>query len=473
MTLDRRSFLRRATACGGAALISPSLQGLVAAMSEPGPTVPATPARRLGALGRDGYGPLAPAGPELSLPQGFQYVAFGFVGEPMSDGNATPLAHDGMAAFPGPGGKIRLLRNHEDRNGPKAGAIADSNAYDPEAGGGVVTLEVDPVTRRLERHFVSLNGTAVNCAGGPTPWGSWLSCEETTVGPTQGYGREHGYVFEVPSSAEAPVEAEPLRAMGRFVHEAVAVDPASGIVYLTEDVGFVEGRHDTETGVGVGSGFYRFLPTLPGDLRAGGRLQALAMKDGRGNYDTTRGQRVGEPLPGTWVDIDEPDPPAAETDPSAVFRQGLRKGAAIFQRLEGCWYGDGSVYFHATSGGDAGLGQVWRYRPGGLEGQLVLVFESPGIGVLDGPDNITVSPRGGIVICEDGRDTQFLRGLTPDGEIFDFATNILNDAEFAGACFSPDGETLFVNIQGSTATGPEIVPGVTLAIWGPWEKGAL
>jgi secreted PhoX family phosphatase len=92
--------------------------------------------------------------------------------------------------------------------------------------------------------------------------------------------------------------------------------------------------------------------------------------------------------------------------------------------------------------------------------------------VLDYPDNITVSPRGGIVMCEDGAGDQFIRGLTRDGRIFDFARNLLNRTEFAGACFSPDGRTLFLNIMGSTSdAGKE--KGVTLAIRGPWTDGAL
>jgi hypothetical protein len=195
--------------------------------------------------------------------------------------------------------------------------------------------------------------------------------------------------------------------------------------------------------------------------------------DGRPNLDTGSGQSVGEVMPARWVDIANPDPRAARTDTSAVFAQGFRQGGARFARLEGCWWGDGSAYFHATNGGDAGVGQVWRYRPTAPDrGELVLVFESPSADVLDYPDNITVSPRGGIVICEDGGGEQYLRGLTPEGAIFDFARNLLNDDEFAGACFSPDGTMLFVNIMGSTLDAGAS-KGVTVAIRGPWERGAL
>jgi hypothetical protein len=194
--------------------------------------------------------------------------------------------------------------------------------------------------------------------------------------------------------------------------------------------------------------------------------------EGRPNYDTGSGQTVGKRLPVRWVEIAEPDP-GPGTGPTAIFDQGYARGAARFARLEGCWYGDDSIYFHATNGGDAQVGQVWRYQPRGPDrGDLLLVFESPSREVLDYPDNITVSPRGGIVICEDGEGEQYLRGLTPDGAIFDLAKNILNPTEFAGACFSPDGRVLFVNIMGSTQDlGPEA--GRTLAIRGPWDRGAL
>ena len=181
------------------------------------------------------------------------------------------------------------------------------------------------------------------------------------------------------------------------------------------------------------------------------------------------------PLPAVWVDIDDPDP-ATLSATTRVFAQGRAKGGASFGRLEGCWWGDDSCYFNATSGGAAGAGQVWQYRPVSADrGQLVLVFESPNRDVLDSPDNICVSPRGGLVICEDGGGVQFIRGLTPQGQIFDlFRTDGAAgfETELAGACFSPDGRILFFNQQGSTSrTGT--ARGNTFALWGPWEQGAL
>jgi secreted PhoX family phosphatase len=193
------------------------------------------------------------------------------------------------------------------------------------------------------------------------------------------------------------------------------VDPKTGIVYETEDNG-------------DNSGLYRFVPNSYGDLTSG-KLQMLAI-DGVPKYDTRRLQVIGKKWPVTWVDIPNPNPPG--TGGSDVFNQGFNAGGARFRRLEGIWYGDNSFFFNATDGGDIpagddqGRGQVWEFRPSGNEGGwLTLIFESPSINVLNMPDNISVSPSGGLVLCEDGGDapTQFLRGVTPGGQIFDFASN--------------------------------------------------
>ncbi len=345
MSTDRRSFLRQSSAL----LLAPSLTGLVACSKEPGRTTSPerAPVRHAG-IGEGGYGALVEAGPELALPPGFTYTVVSRSGQAMSDGILTPGAFDGMAAFALANGNMRLIRNHENRDLPFTARLkgARETAYDTRAGACVSSLELqlaDDGTPRLVRDFISLNGTSINCAGGPTPWGSWLTCEETTHGKQMGWEQEHGYIFEIPATAERAVQAVPLKAMGRFVHEAVAVDPETGIVYETEDRQIC--------------GFYRFLPNERGVLQAGGTLQMLAIT-GRENYDTADGQVVGEALPVHWVEIANPDPGALWGEDNNVYAQGFTLGGARFSRLEGCWYGDRSIYFHATNGGDARLGQV-------------------------------------------------------------------------------------------------------------------
>jgi secreted PhoX family phosphatase len=470
--INRRKFLSKTAQTAGVAF---AMQSFVArgALADSGN----------GSRGKksDGdYGDLVPTATEntgetlLALPQGFRYTVFGRTGTIMSDGRPTPPAHDGMAAFATHDNRdhielddpqldhdnrtdhkrlITLVRNHEVTFSSPGVALDPTMAYDPLTGGGTTTLIVDAETRLPVRSFVSISGTHNNCAGGPTPWGSWITCEENVSGLVRGFSQPHGYVFEVSAKSMGPVNPIPLKAMGRFVHEAIAVDRNTGIVYETED------RNP--------GGFYRFIPNRRNDLAAGGRLQMLAIKD-QPNYDTRTGQTPFQTLPVTWVDIDDPDPANAETVSGAVFNQGAAGGGAMFARLEGTWYGDGSVFFNSTSGGNVGRGQVWRYRPRGRSGGLLtLIFESPSADVLDSPDNICVTPGGGLILCEDGSGQEFLHGLTQQGEIFKFAQNVVpgfTGSEFAGATFSPDGETLFVNIQS---------PGITFAIWGPWEEGAL
>jgi hypothetical protein len=463
LKMNRRIFVGGAVAAGAAL----AMERLVAR----GGLLASSYPELIAGKGAGGYGSLQPVASKntgetlLALPEGFQYNVFGRRGGRMSDGRPAPGRHDGMAAFEVKG-ELRLVRNHEVNNqrGREVAAIGDpAKSYDPLAGGGTVTLVIDPATRELKRDFVSLSGTLQNCAGGPTPWGSWISCEETvlgeSLGKTQtgqevgGFRKPHGYCFEVSASDDELKPAVPLKAMGRFVHEAIAVDTRTSIVYETEDRG--------------AAGFYRFLPNRRGRLAEGGRLQMLAVK-GKPGYDTRSGQKTGQPLRANWVNIDNPDPAEAETDASAVYKQGHARGGATFARLEGCWHGAGSIFFTATSGGDKRRGQVWRYTPrGNEEGDLALLFESPDAEVLDGPDNLCVSPRGGLVICEDGSGEQFVRGLTKEGKIFDLARNVVpgfDTSEWAGATFSPDGKTLFVNIQSA---------GLTFAIWGPWHEGAL
>ncbi len=461
MSVNRRIFLG-AGLTAGAALAMERLFGVLGSKDF---------SHLIAQKGEGGYGPLRPTPSRntgetlLAVPEGFQYTVIGKTGEKMSDGNPTPRAHDGMAAF-NVKGELRLIRNHEINNGLAAEGVTigdPARSYDRLAGGGTTTLVIDPGTRELKRHFVSLSGSLHNCAGGPTPWGSWISCEETVLGTAKyrdmtgrergGFEQNHGYCFEVSAADNELRKAVALKAMGRFIHEAIAVDPQTGMIYETEDRGT--------------AGFYRFIPNKPGQPAEGGRLQMLAIKD-QPAFDTRTGQKQGAQYEAIWVNIDDPDPKNAESDELSVYKQGIARGAATFARLEGCWSGDGSVFFSATSGGDRKRGQVWKYSPSGKNsGRLTLLFESPDEAVLDGPDNLCVSPRGSLVICEDGRDEQFVRGLSVEGRIFNLAKNLVagfENKEFAGATFSPDGQTLFFNIQ---------TPGLTFALWGPWKDGCL
>ncbi|MEV0391230.1 alkaline phosphatase PhoX [Nonomuraea sp. NPDC050643] len=414
------------------------------------------------------YGPLAPVRdhttglPLLLLPRGFEYISHGWTGDPMSDDVATPPLHDGMAAFRVRGGRrhgrrdrVRLVRNHEVAG--FAGRFTDP-AYDPDAAGGTTTLTFDLDDETFVESHASLSGTVRNCAGGPTPWGSWLTCEETSdVNPVSGI--QHGYVFEVPSGGKG--DPRPLKAMGRFEHEAVAVDPATGYVYETEDAG--------------AAGLFRFRPRRRGELSRGGVLEML--KIGDTTYDTSADAAGTVHRDTSWVTVDEPDPGPGAPRPT---QQGIAKGGATFSRLEGAWYGNGLIYIVSTSGGPNRLGQVMEYDP--RRGTLRVLFASPGEDVLSNPDNIGVSPRGGIVLCEDGSGVQFLHGLTTRGQIFPFAANnvVIPDGvpgkpainpgdysmrEWAGSTFEPErGEWLFANIQS---------PGITFAITGPWRNGSL
>ncbi len=377
----------------------------------------------------------------IDLPVGFQYRVLAYSGGRMDDGLTVPLNPDGMAAFPAAGGRIALICNHEIGAQQSPGVIAAAEyRYDPVASGGTTTLVINK-NQQVVQHYTSLAGTMRNCAGGSTPWGTWISCEEDTNTPAtnSAFSRKHGYNFEVsPQGIRQPV---PLKAMGRFNHEAIAVDPQTYYVYQTED------RND--------SCIYRFRPKTNDQLAQGGVLEALVI-EGQPTVDTSQNFPVDQPFSVNWVPLDNPDP---EEDTLRYVAQ--QKGAAIFKRGEGMIYGNGTIYWTCTSGGDISRGQVFAYQP--ATNQLKLFVEASSANVLEYPDNLTVAPFGDLIICEDGSADHYLMGVNPAGECYRFARNALNTSEFAGVSFSPDGRTMFVNIQR---------PGITLAIWGDWQRSA-
>lgn len=477
----------------------------------------------------------------MDLPEGFTYKVLSSTGDMMSDGLKTPGSPDGMGAFASENGEVILVRNHElEDQKTFEGAYGLTNEllhkvdpkkmYDSGKGiqpqlGGTSNIVYDPEKREVVRSFMSLAGTCRNCAGGPTPWGSWITCEETVFRPKSAkevedakkaeekkakkeaektdeekakekaereaylaklspkrrkqvlqdekekeqrkqqlkdedyFEQWHGYNFEVPASSEMKlVDPIPLKEMGRFNHEAVAVDPASGIVFQTED------RDD--------SLITRYIPNSPGNLSAGGKLQALVIK-GNESCDTRNWPDTGEPVfpigeavDVEWMDLEDIDSPKDD-----LRKRAYDQGAAIFARGEGMWYGNGKIYFACTSGGLAKSGQVFIYEPSDVEGKpeeankpgkLTLYLEPNNTLLLQYGDNLTVAPWGDIVLCEDGADDQYLRGVTPEGKIYTLGrSGYEGKSELAGCCFAPNHETLFVNLQR---------PGITLAITGPWKK---
>ena len=480
MTLERRTFIKGSAAVAGGVAMAGPFAGLVAG-----------PASALGPAPFRGLRPIPDRRDgkvRLHLPEGFAYRSFHDTEQTvvLDDETVLPGRHDGMGAFDGPGGAVTLIRNHEVNNPVEApfGPVGD-HTYDTRAGGGCTHIDVS-AHGRVRHAYTALNGTMMNCSGGQMPWGAWVTCEETVNGPDVGpdftgtsnvpLTQPHGYIFEVPVDGHA--SGRPITKAGRFPHEAVSFDPREGRLYLTED------------NFAFPSGFYRYVPRARRDghraLDHNGQLQMLAVA-GRpqahleAHQDTTTVHDV------EWVDIDEPDfefdytpgepaPTSNDTAINFVGDQGRAKGAAHFSRCEGQVFHDGVVYFTATQGGGEamtgpdnvngygrGWGQVWGYDT--RTQTLRCVYQSESREVLDFPDNVTTSPRGTLVLCEDHDQGNYLRGLTTEGDLFSIARNAMpgrEGDEFAGSTFSPDGHTLFVNIQASR--------GLTFAILGDWAS---
>jgi uncharacterized protein len=448
--------------------------------------------------------------PLLQLPPGFSYRSFAWTGDIMDDGQPCPDRHDGMGVIAaqavGSALEVVLVRNHERAITPdtiaapriyNAGRIRvlGAEALRGRAGGGTTNLVVRDGQLRSMR--ASLGGTLVNCAGGVTPWGTWLTCEEfLQVGEPLLFqsDRDHGYVYEVRADP-LQTTGQPIRGMGRFAHEAAAVDPATGIVYLSED-----SRNK--------SALYRYVPldrsSAPGSLERGGELQAARVV-GVPRADLLTPQ-IGDTYRLEWVPIARPErgarfAPSSLGDVEAVdivsgpFSQAWSAGCLRMSRGEGLHCVGGQLYIVDTSAGvdeqgrrGRGEGAVWMLDMASMT--LRAVFVSGNALAANNPDNITLSPRGGVLVCEDGGASVDEAGvgsrlvvLTPQGECFHFCKNNValeadplaaagknvlpgdyRSFEFCGACWDPTGRHLFVNIQ---------TPGITFAITGPWQSGPL
>ncbi|MET9321411.1 alkaline phosphatase PhoX [Streptomyces sp. NPDC003038] len=477
MPLSRRDFTAR-TVLAGAGV---ALTGTVGALATAPGALAADEGTRRDEHGRPcepGYGPLVadPAG-LLALPAGFTYRVITHSGvTKLESGESTPTRHDGTAAFEGRRGVTLLVNNHELKgrreNWDHPVPPAEGLVYDPAAAGGCTVVEVRRGGEVAE--WVGIAGTSTNCAGGTTPWDTWLTCEENTdLAGTNGMTKDHGYVFEVdPHDRRANRDPKPVKAFGRFDHEAVVIDPRQGHAYLTEDASGPNGL------------LYRWTP--PGGFRHGrGRLRELAADagvlqaakcfDSSGRFvdDLSRAVRIGTVYGVDWVDVADRD---ARTVP--VRRQFATGAVTRGRKLEGMWWADGGAYFvssyaRAESPGAAHDGQVWFYDPKRRTLRLTVLIgvnDDPSAGGgHDGPDNITVSPYGGLILAEDGEGLQHLFGATASGRTYPLARNELNIgsaeepeySEFAGVCFSPDGRTLYACIQD---------PGIMLAITGPWQR---
>jgi secreted PhoX family phosphatase len=461
--LSRRSMLSRSAGVGIA--LSGTFTGLFGSGTA---AAGATDRAGKAPQGAAGYGPLVddPAG-LLALPAGFSYTIVAQSGvTKLESGEPTPSDPDGTASFVRHGGNGSvLIVNHEVGGGePDPVPAVKGFTYDPAAGGGTTTVEVDKHGKRV-REYVSLAGTHNNCAGGKSPWRTWLTCEEAES--LDGQTKPHGYVFEVdPYDMDANRDPKPIKALGRYAHEALVIDPDTGTIYLTEDAGNPNGLlyrwTPPEDALPLGKGVLRTLADDAGMLEA---LKASTL-DGAHVPDLSVATSPGTTYRAEWVVVPDRDAKTVSTRKQFTDAQVTRS-----RKLEGMWWGDGGAYFvcsfaRFTDGSAAQHdGQVWFLDPLEETIELKLHFAyTPADQDTDpdGPDNITVSAYGGLIIAEDGEGKQHLVGSTESGEPFLFARNDdPEDSEFTGPNFSHDKKILFANIQ---------TPGYVLAIQGPFTK---
>ncbi|MEX0427894.1 alkaline phosphatase PhoX [Nocardioides sp. DS6] len=485
MTATRRSLI-----AGGAAGVGLAVAGAVPSLAEASPAGRFRPgaAARPNTSSNPMFPPLVddPKG-LLALPAGFRYAIVTSAGETtLKEGPKTPSNHDGTAVFSDGRGRYKLIQNHELGAGSALGVPhVHGTVYDPGAldAGGCTVITTDAQGRNLGE-FVGISGTSTNCAGGPTPWGTWLTCEETEDkagkawsgnGRSGTYEKDHGYVFEVfHDGRKLP---KPIKALGRFAHEALAIDHRQQHVFLSEDASGPNGlfyRWTAPRGFTMGPGLASRLGDDDGTLAA---MQIL-MPDGSVLPDVAylTSAQLGRPFPVRWKAV--PDRLATTTSTRKQFADGeVTRG----KKFEGVWGTDKGVYVvNSFAFAESDLpadavphdGMVWFYDYADETIRLVAYFphqESAETGaaaryddlVFDGPDNVTVTPWGSLVLAEDGKGASHVLAATPYGPTQAIARNQLNDSEFTGPTFSADGKVLFVNMQ---------TPGYTFAITGPWEK---
>ena len=383
--MDRRAFLRRSAASTGVLVATTLVAGV------PAGAQPATP-------GAGPYGPLLdPDENGLMLPAGFRsrVIANALVPVGLS-GYVWHGAPDGGACFATPDG----------------GWIYTSNSEVPDGLGGCGAVRFS-ATGEVADAYSILTGTSTNCAGGATPWGTWLSCEEHAA----------GLVWECDPQGEREAISHP--AMGSFSHEAVAVDPVGRQLYMTEDVS--DGR------------FYRYSPLRYPDLSEG-RLEVLVASADTGQV--------------TWAPV--PDPSGMETPTRLQVPE-----SKAFDGGEGIWYDAGFLYF--TTKGD---NRVWVYDiAAGALGVLydAAALESP---PLTGVDNVVVAASGDVIVAEDGGDMDLVL-ITPDRVVSRLVKVTGQDeSELCGPAFDPSGGRLYFSSQ----RGPSpIGPGVTYEVSGPFR----
>ena len=347
------------------------------------------------------YGPLVDTPDEngLLLPAGFSSRVVARSGEPVpGTGYEWPAFPDGAAVFPNDDGGWFHVVNSE---------------IPVQGDGGASAIRYDADGEVVDAYRI-LGGTSQNCAGGPTPWGTWLSCEEW----------DGGLVWECDPTRPGNGVARP--AMGAFHHEAAAVDPDNQVVHLTEDE--------------PDGAFYRFTPSDYPDLDEG--LLEVASVDPDGAV--------------TWYEV--PDPSGADERTALQVPE-----VTHFDGGEGCWFADGLVYF-TTKGDD----HVRSYD--GATATMTVVYD--GTGLLRGVDNITVEAGSGdLYVAEDGDDMQVV-ALTAEGDVVPVAQVVGEPlpadpapSEITGPVFSPDGTRLYFSSQ----RGGDPQTGITYEVTGPFR----